>query len=581
MTRIILVLICCLSFFTITFSQNVGINATGAAPHATAMLDVQSTTKGFLMPRLSRAERVAIVNPAIGLAVYQTDFSRGFFFYDGSGWTYQNAMVSRNRAIYNSNWTPVADMDTLFVFGSDEMNNKPGSDDNARFFYNKQKNIFRAVLANDTSANTGYMGPASAAFGEYTVAQGGYSLAAGMMTNAKGLYSFAIGRSSISSGQFSMASGLRATSKGDYSFAVGSDIDAEGDYAISFGQFSRADGNYSVALGMNCDAAGLHSVAIGRSDATSDYAVAIGLTTKASGYASMATGMQTEASGEASVAMGDGTLASGQHSVASGMASSATGQASFVHGYLSSSTGPASIVLGDFSTASGISSVALGNSNEAQAAYSMAMGRFSVATGIHGVAMNYMTTAGGFNSLAMGNHTTTKAQNSVSAGFNTIAKSFAEVTIGQYNDTLAATSPDPGAWSTNDALFIAGNGTSNTTRSNAMTLYKDGALEVQKSITVGTKGTPLGNIQSRTIVLGPCSSSSGLCHFLVNFEETFTVAPSVVIVTPMHQQGLSVDDSFSATVRNVGTSGFIVVVKRLDMTSSWGQQLRLSYIAIQ
>ena len=35
------------------FSQNVGINSTGAAPDASAMLDVSSTTKGFLMPRMT------------------------------------------------------------------------------------------------------------------------------------------------------------------------------------------------------------------------------------------------------------------------------------------------------------------------------------------------------------------------------------------------------------------------------------------------------------------------------------------------------------------------------------------------
>jgi hypothetical protein len=54
----------------IGFSQNVGINATGAAPNNTAMLDVTSVTSGFLAPRMTSAQRLAIAGPANGLMVY-------------------------------------------------------------------------------------------------------------------------------------------------------------------------------------------------------------------------------------------------------------------------------------------------------------------------------------------------------------------------------------------------------------------------------------------------------------------------------------------------------------------------------
>lgn len=67
------------------FSQNIGINATGATPDASAILDVSSTTKGMLTPRMTTAERSSIVSPATGLVVYDTNFN-SFYYYNGSSW---------------------------------------------------------------------------------------------------------------------------------------------------------------------------------------------------------------------------------------------------------------------------------------------------------------------------------------------------------------------------------------------------------------------------------------------------------------------------------------------------------------
>jgi len=55
------------------FSQNVGINADGSAPDNSAMLDVNSTSKGFLVPRVTMQQRDAIATPANGLMVFCTD----------------------------------------------------------------------------------------------------------------------------------------------------------------------------------------------------------------------------------------------------------------------------------------------------------------------------------------------------------------------------------------------------------------------------------------------------------------------------------------------------------------------------
>ena len=66
-------------------------------PNAAAALDVASTTKGFLPPRMTRDQRVAIANPVAGLQVYQTDTqtgsSPGLYQYSGSAWSHVGSVT--------------------------------------------------------------------------------------------------------------------------------------------------------------------------------------------------------------------------------------------------------------------------------------------------------------------------------------------------------------------------------------------------------------------------------------------------------------------------------------------------------
>ena len=84
-------------FFTFNFQSNaqgVAINTTSAAADASAALDVQSTTQGMLVPRMTAAQRGIIATPATGLLVYQTDGSSGFYLYNGTAWTSLNNNAS-------------------------------------------------------------------------------------------------------------------------------------------------------------------------------------------------------------------------------------------------------------------------------------------------------------------------------------------------------------------------------------------------------------------------------------------------------------------------------------------------------
>jgi microcystin-dependent protein len=69
-----------------SMAQSLGINADGSAANASAMLDVSSTNKGFLPPRMTSAQRLDIASPATGLMVYQNDANTGNYIYNGSSW---------------------------------------------------------------------------------------------------------------------------------------------------------------------------------------------------------------------------------------------------------------------------------------------------------------------------------------------------------------------------------------------------------------------------------------------------------------------------------------------------------------
>ena len=78
-----LILLVCSISTTSLMAQNVGVNETGAAPNTSAVLDVSSTDKGVLIPRMTSAQKNAM-NPlpeaAEGLLIYQTNGFEGFYY---------------------------------------------------------------------------------------------------------------------------------------------------------------------------------------------------------------------------------------------------------------------------------------------------------------------------------------------------------------------------------------------------------------------------------------------------------------------------------------------------------------------
>ena len=136
MKNTILIAICCFSS-SIAFSQ-IGMGT--ISPSASAALDITSTTKGFLIPRMTHIQKMAIQSPVAGLQVWCTDC--GTYgesqVYDGTTWT-------------------------NLIGGSAVVSSYPGNPTNVVVTaYNAQASVsFTAPVYTGTSAITGYTVTAS------------------------------------------------------------------------------------------------------------------------------------------------------------------------------------------------------------------------------------------------------------------------------------------------------------------------------------------------------------------------------------------------------------------------------------
>lgn len=108
------IILCFLTFAFCLFTsqaQSFAINTDGSVANASAMLDVKSTNKGLLIPRLTKGQKNTVTSPATGLLIYQTGpDSTGFYFYQNNQWNWIGD-AKRNDTLYwgltgNTNLNP-------------------------------------------------------------------------------------------------------------------------------------------------------------------------------------------------------------------------------------------------------------------------------------------------------------------------------------------------------------------------------------------------------------------------------------------------------------------------------------------
>ena len=97
MKKLLLIIMLHIGVYVATQAQSIGINATGADPASSAMLDVSSTNSGLLIPRIALTATNAatpVTSPATSLLVYNTatagtapnNVVPGYYFWNGSAW---------------------------------------------------------------------------------------------------------------------------------------------------------------------------------------------------------------------------------------------------------------------------------------------------------------------------------------------------------------------------------------------------------------------------------------------------------------------------------------------------------------
>lgn len=140
-----------------------------------------------------------------------------------------------------------------------------------------------------------------------------------------------------------------------------------------------------------------------------------------------------------------------------------------------------SVALGNNPYAAGIGSLALGTGarTETSAANALAIGHDAVVMGQDAVSLGNGSVALGNNSFAMGNYVTTIGNNAMALGNNTIAQSFREMALGSFAEYYIPIST--ANWVLEDRLLVIGNGTGEGSRSNALTLLKNGNLGIGSS----------------------------------------------------------------------------------------------------
>jgi hypothetical protein len=198
---------------------------------------------------------------------------------------------------------------------------------------------------------------------------------------------------------------------------------------------------------------------------------------------------------------------------------------SFASGYNTKAKGPYSTAMGSSTTASGF--------------YTTAMGNTTVASGNTSTAMGASTIASGYASLAMGASTIASGTISTALGMSTKAKSYGELSMGIYNDTLAAVNATAFAGDSN-RVFTVGNGTS-ATRKTAFVVQQNGnvgvgdrkpssLLDVNGSLSLPFQSITAdytatindytirfsGSTASQTVTLPAASSCTGRMYRIVN-----------------------------------------------------------------
>ncbi len=300
---------------TFPASGSVGIGTT--TPNASALLEIKSTNKGLLIPRMSKAKRDAIASPAKGLLIYQNDNTPGFYYYNGTKWKQMGEGIGANQTLSNlthptsvnqslipnndntkilgnstKQWKALYLSDGIYkgkmrVFYYDDINENFAIGDSALINNVSGTGAYNTSLGSKTlvSNTTGYYNTAVGSYALNSNATGGFNTASGasaLRFNTDGIYNTASGYRALTSNTIGFqnsangAMALRNNTEGYnntangyqalYFNTTGGGNVATGSYSLysnTTGSDNVANGKYSLyseTIGINNTANGNYSL---------------------------------------------------------------------------------------------------------------------------------------------------------------------------------------------------------------------------------------------------------------------------------------------------------------------------------
>ncbi len=441
------------NIFPSTGSAGIGT----AAPNTSSILEMVSTAKGLLIPRMTKTQRDAISSPATGLMIYQTNSTPGFYYYSGTAWTAvsskgANTSLSNLKAPLAINQSLLPNADNTIDAGSPTLNLR-----NIYLLGSIYQGSSRIINLNGNNSALGFgtlynlsVGYGNTATGNsalYANTNGNRNTANGhlaLYSNTTGNYNAALGSEALYAntiGDFNTANGFYALNKN----TTGDRNTANGSYSI----YNNTTGRLNVAVGVDA----LNANTTGSGNTANGFEA---LRNNTTGYSNVAVGigaLQKNTIGHNLVAIGDSALFNQTIDPYNEYTNTAVGsKALYSNTTGSSNTANGSYALysntaGTNNTANGVNALVYnttGISNTANgswALYSNNTGNYNTATGILALYRNTIgsdnTALGDYadvnsvnynNVTLIGNLATGTASNQVRIGDNNVTS------IGGYAD---------------------------------------------------------------------------------------------------------------------------------------------------
>lgn len=306
-----------------TDAGNVGIGTT--APSNSSILELSSTNKGFLVPRMTAAQRTGITSPATGLLVYQTDGETGFWFYNGTIWKQLGGVEKIDDLLDGkSDSDGTQDGSSVFLGLSAGINDDQSNNQNVgmgyQALYSNTSGVlnvaigYQSLYSNTTGTTnsalgyrslylntTGYRNVGVGASSLINNTSGYKNVAVGvnaLTSNSIGYENIGLGAEALqynTSGYRNVAVGFQAlfhNTTGNYNLAAGYNAlhdNTVGNYNLAYGAFTldkNTSGDNNIAIGTSAlrdNLTGVHNVALGsyalNRNTTGDYNIAIGSST--------------------------------------------------------------------------------------------------------------------------------------------------------------------------------------------------------------------------------------------------------------------------------------------------------------